>query len=84
MNFHQLFSDYNHNSLSIGLVGNFEKAQPSSALIEATLKFLDDAMMLGKLTSDYKIHARQDFSSSGSGKKFMKILQTWPRYSKKW
>ena len=67
--------------MSIAFIGNFETELPSPSMVDAALRFFDDALALGKLTEDYKIHARQDFSSAGPGNAFMNIIRLWPRYS---
>jgi hypothetical protein len=55
-------------------------------MIAALFRLLDDAIVLGKISPDFIIHAHADFSifSEGPGKEFRKIMETWPRYSKTW
>lgn len=53
---------------------------PNEAIVQAILKLLDDGIYLGKLDSNYKVNGRSEFSSSGPGEAFMKIIRTWPHY----
>jgi N-acetylmuramoyl-L-alanine amidase len=70
--------------LGIAFIGNFNDDKPSEAMMEETLRFFKDALTLGKLSEDYKIHARQDVLTAGPGNEIYKIMQSWLRYSKTW
>lgn len=67
----------------IGFMGSFSNTPPSDKMINAALKFFDDAEMLGKLSPNYRINIMADFTATNSpGKEFIEIIkQTWPRYS---
>ena len=64
-------------------MGIFSNNPPSNDMINAALKFFDDAEILGKLSPNYRINIMADFAATNSpGKEFIEIIkQSWPRYS---
>jgi hypothetical protein len=68
--------------LGIAFIGDFTTIPPNETIVNATLKFFDDGLALGKLSDDYRINARVDFASAGPGEAFMEIIRKWERYSK--
>ena len=62
------------------MIGDFSSSPPNQKIIDAMLQVFDDAMVLGKLTDDYKIFGRSDFSGPGPGSAFMAIIREWCRY----
>lgn len=66
--------------IDVGAIGNFTSVSPHQGIIGAMLQVFDDAMALGKLTSDYKIFGHSDFGGSGPGAAFMEIIKKWCRY----
>lgn len=70
----------NSKSIGVGVVGNFETVPPIDSILDAMIRVFDDAMALGKLSSDYKIFGRSDFKGPGPGTAFMNIIKGWCRY----
>lgn len=52
-------------------------------IIDATLKLIDDAISLGKLKNDHRVHAILETDTvTDPGEAFMRIVRQWPSYSK--
>ena len=62
------------------MIGDFTSIQPNQGIIDALLQVFDDAMVLGKLTDDFKIFGRSNFGDPGPGAAFMNIIKEWCRY----
>ncbi|KAG5676720.1 hypothetical protein PVAND_006532 [Polypedilum vanderplanki] len=70
----------NSKSIGIAAIGDFDKNEPSLEMLDTLVKFLEDAVKLGKLTQDYRVNGRQDFGWEGPGKNIMKFIREWCRY----
>lgn len=76
-------SDTDFDSFHIGFIGFFVEIPPNNAVISAALKFFDDAMALGKLNENHRIHAIMETDRiKDPGEALMKIVRRWPRYSR--
>jgi len=71
---------FNDITIGIGVIGDFTSVPPNQAIINAIIQVIDDAMALGKLTEDYKIFGRSDFSGPGPGEAFMNVIREWCHY----
>jgi hypothetical protein len=49
-------------------------------MVQATLKFFNDAQALGKLNENFHISGRVDVGKAGPGEEWMKIIRTWPQW----
>ena len=73
-------SGLNDKTIATGVIGDFTSVPPNDNILNAILTVLDDAMALGKLTEDYRIHGRSDFGGPGPGEAFMVKIREWCRY----
>ncbi|XP_008543485.1 peptidoglycan-recognition protein SC2-like [Microplitis demolitor] len=75
------FPAYNARSLGICFIGNFDKKIPAPAAINTAKNFLDYAVTLGKLQSNYTlIGHRQGRSTTCPGDKLFELIQSWPQW----
>lgn len=73
---------FNDRSLSIALIGTFNKWTPPENQLNATKWLLSEGVRLKKIVPDYKLYgSRQlDFSDS-PGEAFFNLLKKWPNWS---
>lgn len=62
--------------ITIGVIGNFKTIPPNESIINAILKVFDDAMVLGKISEEYKFHDGEHLGSP-----FIEIMKNWCRYT---
>lgn len=53
-------------------------------MIDAMFKFFDGAVMLGKITDDYRITTNLDKVVYLGGDALLRIIETWEKYLKLW
>lgn len=63
-------------------MGFFKTIPPRDSLVDGALKFLEDALTLGKLSQNYLVSPiRDDEEVADPGDELMKIIRLWPRFS---
>ncbi|RWS13424.1 hypothetical protein B4U79_13387, partial [Dinothrombium tinctorium] len=76
----------NSESISVVLIGDFNKHQPTNAMVNATLELIHCGQKLKYLTDDYDILALRDTSclaTENPGNNFYNLMKTWKRYNPK-
>ncbi|KAL7040635.1 hypothetical protein ACKWTF_000476 [Chironomus riparius] len=72
--------EYNPKTIGIAAIGNFNSITPNNKLSNSILRIIEDAQVLGKLSSNIKIYGRSDFAYSGPGNAFMNVIKEWCQY----
>ena len=74
---------YNKKSLGIGFIGNFEESIPPRIMLEAAQKFLQCAVNIGELSTDYKlIGGRQVVAMASPGAQLYREIRRWPHFTR--
>lgn len=75
--------EFNPRTIGIAAIGNFSIITPNDKLSNSILRIIDDAQALGKISKNYKIYGRSDFSYWGPGDAFMDVIKEWCQYGNK-
>ena len=74
--------DYDHKSIGIALIGDFNHDEPTNQQIEATLKLLDAGLIHNKLAKDYKlVGAKQVMKTDSPGDKLYEVIRNWKHWA---
>lgn len=73
--------NFNTKSLGIAFIGNYEKYNPTDAMLNATLNFITCGVMKGYLTPTREIHGHKDVACTLSPGKFLyEKIREWDNY----
>lgn len=72
---------YNHESIGLAFIGNFNQIEPPKQQLCAAKKLLELGHALGKLTDDYGLYGHRQLTKTISpGAALYKIIQTWEHW----
>ena len=73
---------HNHLAIGIAVIGTFTVVVPSDRQIFALNYWIEEGVRLKKISPDYKILTHRQLSDTSSpGSAFVRLIQTWPRWS---
>ncbi|KAG8224968.1 hypothetical protein J437_LFUL009705 [Ladona fulva] len=74
--------NYNHRSIGISFIGNFQRSRPPSSQLRAAQDLIECAVEKGKLKRDYKLLGhRQTKATDCPGQALYDIIKTWPKWT---
>lgn len=75
---------FNSNSLSIAIIGTFDKIEPSPKQLDATQKLITEGIRLKKLATDYRLYGQRQLigNTTSPGQKLYEILvKQWTHWT---
>ena len=73
---------YNRRAIDIGFIGTFTSEVPTPKQLQAGQQLIDEGLKQGKISTEYKLLAHRQVSSTESpGLAFFTLLKTWPHWA---
>lgn len=75
---------FDANSLCVAMIGTYDAVEPSSELLEATQKLVDEGIQLKKLATNYRLYGQQQLvrNTTSPGQKLYEILvKQWSHWT---
>ncbi|GBO36451.1 Peptidoglycan recognition protein 3, partial [Araneus ventricosus] len=72
---------YNSKAIGISFMGNFDKVQPSAAMVDAARKLIDCGVEKKFISANRQIHGHRDAKCTACpGAALYSIIQKWPGF----